>query len=62
MRDVARAEGIPIVRNPRLARALFHEARLGEAIPGRHFVTVADIYIMLRRAEAAKRAEKAPTP
>jgi flagellar biosynthetic protein FlhB len=50
MRDTARREGITIIRNPRLARALYHEGRLGDQIGKQHFVAVADIYIMLRRA------------
>lgn len=50
MRKVAEREGIVIVRNPRLARALFHEGQVGRAIGQAHFVAVADIYIMLRRA------------
>jgi flagellar biosynthetic protein FlhB len=50
MRDVARRDGIVVVRNPRLARALFHEGTLGRPIGSAHFVAVADIYIMLRRA------------
>lgn len=50
MRDVARREGITIVRNPRLARALYHESRIGSPVGTGHFVAVADLYIMLRRA------------
>jgi flagellar biosynthetic protein FlhB len=52
MRKVAEREGIVIVQNPRLARALFHEGQVGRAIGQAHFVAVADIYIMLRRALA----------
>ena len=54
MRRVAEREGIVIVRNPRLARALFHEGRVGRPIGQAHFVAVADIYIMLRRALAQR--------
>lgn len=50
MRDTARREGITIIRNPRLARALYYEGRIGDPIGKKHFVAVADIYIMLRRA------------
>lgn len=57
MREAAEREGIAIVRNPTLARALYKEGRVGDPIGGRHFVAVADIYIMLRKAlrEAEKR-------
>jgi flagellar biosynthetic protein FlhB len=49
MRETARRDGIVIVRNPRLARALFHEGTVGKQIGQAHFVAVADLYIMLRR-------------
>jgi flagellar biosynthesis protein FlhB len=42
------------VRNPRLARALFLEGQVGRQIGPAHFVAVADIYIMLRRAAASR--------
>lgn len=50
MRAIANREGIRIIRNPRLARALYSEGALGQQIGGNHFVAVADIYIMLRKA------------
>jgi flagellar biosynthetic protein FlhB len=43
MRDVAFRSRIPIVPNPRLARALFREVPLGEQIPEQHFEIVASI-------------------
>lgn len=52
MRKTAEREGIVIVRNPALARALFREGQVGRAIGQTNFVAVADIYIMLRRALA----------
>lgn len=50
MRDTARREGIVIVRNPVLARALYNESQIGRPIGQANFVPVADIYIALRRA------------
>jgi flagellar biosynthetic protein FlhB len=50
MRATAQRDGIAIVRNPRLARTLFHHGQLGQPIGRAQFVAVADIYIMLRRA------------
>jgi Flagellar biosynthesis pathway, component FlhB len=50
MRKVAEREGIVIIRNPTLARALFREGQPGRPIGSHHFVAVADIYIALRRA------------
>ena len=50
MRETARREGIVVIRNPALARALYHEGQVGRAIGQNNFVAVADIYIALRRA------------
>lgn len=63
MRRAAQREGVVIVRNPRLARALFHEGAVGRPIGQAHFVAVADIYLMLRRAaqtQAQVRTQAAP--
>ncbi len=53
MRETAEREGIVIVRNPALARALYHEAQTGSTIGQANYVAVADIYIALRRALVA---------
>lgn len=53
MRETARREGIVIVRNPALAKALYREGQVGGPIGQNQFVAVADIYIALRRALAA---------
>lgn len=50
MRRAAEREGITVIQNPSLARALYRETQVGKPIDGTHFVAVADIYIMLRRA------------
>lgn len=52
MRKMAEREGVVVIRNPALARALYRDARIGQPIGGDHFVAVADIYIALRRALA----------
>lgn len=57
MRETAQREGIVIVRNPALARALYREGRVGQPISQNSFVAVADIYIALRRALAAGKLE-----
>lgn len=58
MREAARSEGIVIVRNPSLARSLYHRAKLGKPIGREHFVTVADIYITLRRLSGERAAQQ----
>ncbi len=50
LRDRATALGIPVIRNPPLARALFHAATAGHAIPPDQFGAVAQLYIDLARA------------
>lgn len=57
MRRAAEREGVVIIRNPRLARALFHEGAVGRPIGQAHFVAVADIYLALRRAAQAQAKE-----
>ncbi len=54
MRRTAEREGITIVRNPALARALFRHGEVGRTIGASEFVAVADSYIRLRRAWRAK--------
>lgn len=53
MRETAQREGIVIVRNPALARALYHNGKIGRQIGSDQFVAVADIYIALRKAITA---------
>ena len=50
MRQAAERDGIVIVRNPALARALYRYGEVGRTIRQKEFVAVADIYIMLRRS------------
>lgn len=50
MRKAAERDGVTIVHNPTLARALYRYSQVGRPIPESEFVAVADIYIMLRRA------------
>lgn len=54
MRKTAEREGIAIVHNPTLARALYRFSQVGGPIRQSEFVAVADIYIMLRRAMRQK--------
>lgn len=50
MRQAAEREGVLIVHNPVLARALYRYGEVGRTIRQKEFVAVADVYIMLRRA------------
>jgi flagellar biosynthesis protein FlhB len=52
VRELAAERGIPVVENVALARALYRDARAGEAIPHAHYVAVAEVVAALARAKA----------
>ena len=43
IRDIAEANGIPLVANPPLARALYAAADVDEEIPAEHYKAVAQV-------------------
>lgn len=43
IREIAEEEGIPIVENPPLARALYDTVDIGEEIPPKHYKAVAEV-------------------
>jgi flagellar biosynthesis protein FlhB len=49
--------GIPIIRQPTLARSLFKNARTGKPIPTSHYRAVAELYFELY---ARQRSEDRP--
>ncbi|MBX7482738.1 EscU/YscU/HrcU family type III secretion system export apparatus switch protein [Qipengyuania qiaonensis] len=56
MREVARDEGVPIVRNVAVARSLNGRCEVGEMVPEDMFEAIAEIILWARRA----RAKEAP--
>jgi flagellar biosynthetic protein FlhB len=48
IREVAEANGVPVVENPPLARGLYAAVKLDEEIPPEHYKAVAEVigYIM----------------
>ena len=50
VREIAAIHGIPIVENVPLARALFRDARAGDAIPHAQYVAVAEVVAALMRS------------
>jgi flagellar biosynthetic protein FlhB len=55
MRDVANENGVPVVENPPLARALFAAADLDREIPIEHYEAVAKVIgFIMKKAEEAK--------
>jgi len=49
IREIARANSVPIVENPSLARALYHGTDVGDAIPAELFGAVAEVLAYLVR-------------
>lgn len=54
IKEIARAYGVPIVRKPKLARAIFKTVKIDEAIPEHLFVTVAEVLAMIYRLRRRK--------
>lgn len=57
IRELARENGVPIVENPPLARAIYATVEVNHEIPGEHYKAVAEIigYVMKLKGEAARR-------
>jgi flagellar biosynthetic protein FlhB len=54
MREVAREAGVPIMENKRLARALFKDVDIDEAVPEQHFAKVAKVLVWAYGVKAAR--------
>jgi flagellar biosynthetic protein FlhB len=59
IKDIARAYGVPIVRKPKLARAIFNTVKIDEPIPETLFVAVAEVLAMIYRIKQKRRATNA---
>jgi flagellar biosynthetic protein FlhB len=55
IKEIARAYGIPIVRKPKLARAIFKTVKIDQPIPESLFVAVAEVLAMIYRIRQKKR-------
>jgi len=55
IKDIARWEGIPIMENRPLAQALYRAVEVGQAIPSKLYAAVAEILVMVFRAQAEAR-------
>lgn len=54
IREVARAYGVPIIRRPELARAIFASVKLNTSIPETLYVAVAEVLAMIYRLRHRK--------
>ena len=59
IRDVARANAIPVLQSPVLARALYTHAEIGQDIPATLYTAVAQVLAYVYRLKAALRGEGA---
>jgi flagellar biosynthetic protein FlhB len=59
IKEIARWEGIPIMENPPLAQALFRAVEVGQAIPAKLYAAVAEILVVVFRAQAEARQREA---
>lgn len=57
IRELAKENGVPIVENPPLARAIYATVEVNQEIPGEHYKAVAEIigYVMKLKGEAARK-------
>jgi len=55
IKEVARENSVPIVENPELARALYHQVEIGQRIPGDLYQAVAEIVAFVYRLSARTR-------
>jgi len=60
IREVAGEHGVPILEAPPLARALHASCDLGDEIPARLYVTVAQVLAYVYQLRAARQAGAAP--
>jgi flagellar biosynthesis protein FlhB len=51
IKEIARWQGIPIVENPPLAHALYRAVEVGQAIPAKLYVVVAEVLAAVWRAQ-----------
>ncbi len=58
IREIAEEHNVPVLSNPPLARALYHEVELGQQIPEHFFQAVAEVLAFVYRT-AGKAAERA---
>ncbi|MHC4629841.1 MAG: flagellar biosynthesis protein FlhB [Planctomycetota bacterium] len=54
IREIARAHGVPIIRRPELARAIYSTVEIGSPIPQTLYVAVAEVLAMIYRLRHRK--------
>ncbi len=59
IKDLAAEHGIPLMENRPLAQALYKGVEVGDAIPAALYQAVADILVLVFKAQAEVRAQEA---
>jgi flagellar biosynthetic protein FlhB len=54
IREIARAYGVPVIRRPELARALYSTVKIGDVIPDSLYVAVAEVLALIHRLRHSK--------
>lgn len=62
IKEIARWHAIPIVENPPLAQALYKAADIGQMIPPKLYVAVAEILAFLYRAQVRMKTQASASP
>ena len=62
MREIAEENGVPIVENPPIARALYAAVEVDEEIPDEHYKAVAEIIGYVMKLKGQKAVERFTTP
>ncbi|MBV9863585.1 MAG: flagellar biosynthesis protein FlhB [Alphaproteobacteria bacterium] len=62
IREIAAANGVPVVENPPLARALYAAVEIDAEIPAEHYKAVAEIIGYVFRLQGKLRSRNAPPP
>ena len=60
IKEVARWQGIPIMENPPLAQALYRAVEVGQSIPAKLYTAVAEILVLVYRAQAKYEPQDIP--
>jgi len=62
IKEVARWQNIPVMENPPLAQALYRAVEVGQAIPAKLYAAVAEILVLVYRAQEKVRRQAAGNP
>ena len=62
IREVAKANNVPIVENPPLARLLYATVEVDEEVPSQHYKAVAEVIGFVLRRQGKLKPRPAPGP